>query len=98
VLVLASGDRKVDQSAVARVVEASAVRLAKPSEVLKITGYTVGGVPPLGHPRPIRTVIDPRLFDHAIVYAAAGGPTAIFPIEPARLLDITSAILADVSG
>jgi len=49
------------------------------------TGFSIGGVPPLGHPTPLRTLVDEDLLAYEIVWAAAGTPHAVFPIEPAEL-------------
>ena len=58
------------------------------------TGFTIGGVPPVGHLTPIRAWADPQLFDFDIVYAAAGTPRHIFAIAPEDLLRLSGAALA----
>ncbi len=52
------------------------------------TGFSIGGVPPLGHPAPLRTIVDEDLLGHPVVWAAAGTPHAVFPIEPAALAEL----------
>ena len=49
------------------------------------TGFSIGGVPPLGHPAPLRTLVDEDLLGYEVVWAAAGTPHAVFPIAPAEL-------------
>ncbi len=59
------------------------------------TGFAIGGVAPVGHLSPIRAFFDPRLLTFDVVYAAAGTPRHIFPIDPAVLLRITGAEVTD---
>lgn len=97
ILVLVAGDRKLNQRMLAAELGGGKVRLAKPDQVLEITGYPVGGVPPVAHPTTLRTLLDRHLLVHPVVYAAAGAHNAIFPIEPRRLLEITGASLTDAT-
>lgn len=55
------------------------------------TGFAIGGVAPVGHLNPIRAFIDPRLLEFDVIFAAAGTPRHIFPIEPAKLMEIANA-------
>ena len=59
------------------------------------TGFAIGGVAPLGHLNPIRAFMDPRLLEFDIIWAAAGTPRHIFPIDPATLSQISNAQLSD---
>ena len=59
------------------------------------TGFAIGGVAPLGHINPIRAWLDPRLLEFEIIWAAAGTPRHVFPLNPAELPKITSAQLSD---
>lgn len=97
-LVLASGDRKVDARALSRSLGVRKVRMARPEEVIELAGYPVGGVPPVAHRRPLRTLLDRSLFEHETVYAAAGAGNAIFAVSPDRLQSITAAELTDAAG
>jgi prolyl-tRNA editing enzyme YbaK/EbsC (Cys-tRNA(Pro) deacylase) len=72
------------------------VRLAKPAEVLRITGYRVGGVPPVGHRTPVRVLMDRTLLTFDRVYAAAGSPVDIFEIAPDRLQTLARAEVVDI--
>ena len=59
------------------------------------TGFAIGGVAPIGHLNPIRAWWDPRLSDFEVIYAAAGTPRHIFPIDPVKLKDLSGAEDAD---
>jgi Cys-tRNA(Pro) deacylase len=96
VLVLASGPNRVDVELVAAVV-GSALVMADAKTVKRVTGYSIGGVPPLGHPRALRTVMDETLMALPVVWAAAGSARAVFPTEPARLAELTAATVARVA-
>lgn len=96
-LVLASGDRRVDSRALARELGVKKVRMATPEECIARAGYAVGGVPPLAHRQPLRTLFDRHLLKHDVVYAAAGAYNAVFAIEPNRLLELTGAGMTDAT-
>ena len=57
----------------------------------EVTGYSIGGIPPIGHPAPVRTVLDEDLLRYETVWAAAGNPHAVFPIAPAALVTAAGA-------
>ena len=96
VLVVTSGDRTVDTHRLQEVTGAERVRLARPAEVLSITGYRVGGVPPVAHATSVRVLMDRTLLSYPTVFAAAGAVDAIFPVSPDRLREITAAEVVDV--
>ena len=96
-LVLVSGADRVDEPRLARVV-GEQVEKATGNFVRARTGYAIGGVPPVGHSQPLVTYLDEHLLDHALVWAAAGTPRAVFPIKPADLLRITSAKVVAVAA
>ncbi|HSD01245.1 MAG TPA: YbaK/EbsC family protein [Gaiellales bacterium] len=81
VLVLCAGDRRVDTALVG-----DEVRRASPDEVREATGFAIGGVPPLGHERSVRTLVDESLRRFATVWCAAGTPRAVFEVETERLI------------
>ncbi len=95
-LVVCGGDRRVDTARVAQLVGAASVKMAPAEEVRRITGYAIGGVPPLGHATSVRTLLDRSLLRWPLVYAAAGAHDALFSIDPQTLLKATGATLADV--
>jgi len=97
-LVVCGGDRRVDTARVAEMVGAHSVKMAPAEEVRRVTGYAIGGVPPLGHSTLIPTLLDTSLMRWPVVYAAAGAHDALFPIDPRRLLEATGATLADIGA
>jgi prolyl-tRNA editing enzyme YbaK/EbsC (Cys-tRNA(Pro) deacylase) len=94
-LVLASGPNRVDLSVVTRLAGHS-VRRASADEVRAATGFAIGGVPPLGHARSLRTYIDRDLLQYEEIWAAAGTPNTVFPINPRDLVRVTNAQVADL--
>jgi prolyl-tRNA editing enzyme YbaK/EbsC (Cys-tRNA(Pro) deacylase) len=70
---------------------------ADASFVRERTGYAIGGVPPYGHARPLRTILDEDLLAYDTVWAAAGSPTSVFPIAPDELVRRTGASVQAVS-
>jgi len=95
-LVICGGDKRVDTARVAQLVGAKSLKMAPAEEVKRITGYAIGGVPPLGHAMPLKKLMDDRLLRWPIIYAAAGAHDALFPIEPDVLSEKSGAILASV--
>jgi prolyl-tRNA editing enzyme YbaK/EbsC (Cys-tRNA(Pro) deacylase) len=89
-LVIASGANRVDEQ------RFDAVK-ADASFVREHTGYAIGGVPPYGHARPLRTILDEDLLGYDTVWAAAGSPTSVFPIAPDELVRRTGASVQRVS-
>lgn len=96
-LVLTSGAHRVDTGKVAALVGAGAVRRAAPRFVKAATGQVIGGVAPVGHPAPLRTLVDRALADHPQVWAAGGIPHAVFPTTFAELVAVTGGEPADVA-
>jgi prolyl-tRNA editing enzyme YbaK/EbsC (Cys-tRNA(Pro) deacylase) len=99
-LVIANGTGRVDYRSVAGSVglPRKRVRLADAATVESVTGYPVGGVPPLGHPRPLRTLIDRRVLSEPEVYAGGGALHALLRIAPAEIVRVTGAQTVDVVG
>lgn len=89
-LVLTSGANRVDEPLLGESLGVTLTR-ADPAFVRSLTGYAIGGIPPLGHAQPIQTVMDADLMPHAMVWAAGGTPDTVFPIAPGELLDLTHA-------
>src|SRR6478752_173302 len=84
-LVLTSGAPRVATGKVAALVGAGRVKRADPEFVREATGQVIGGVAPVGHPRPLRTLVDPWLDGYDVVWAAAGHPHMVFPTSFAEL-------------
>jgi prolyl-tRNA editing enzyme YbaK/EbsC (Cys-tRNA(Pro) deacylase) len=95
-LVMTSGAHRVDTDRVARLVGAAAVDRADAKSVREWTGQAIGGVAPIGHPRPIRTLVDTWLEQYDPIWAAAGHPHTVFPTTYTELLRITDGSPADV--
>src|SRR5215468_12093650 len=97
-LVLTSGAHRVDTGKVAVIVGAARVRRADPDFVREATGQVIGGVAPVGHPSPLRTLVDRWLGRHEVVWAAAGHAHTVFPTSFAELVRITGGTPADVGA
>jgi prolyl-tRNA editing enzyme YbaK/EbsC (Cys-tRNA(Pro) deacylase) len=96
-LVLTSGAHRVDTAKVAALVGTAKLSRATPEFVRAATGQSIGGVAPVGHPKPVRTLVDTALADHPQVWAAGGIPHAVFPTTFEELVRITGGTPADVA-
>lgn len=96
-LVLISGADRVDEARLAEVAGGKVER-ADANFVRSRTGFAIGGVPPLGHSETISTYVDERLLAYDVVWAAAGTPNAVFPVNPRELVRATSATVVSVSA
>lgn len=97
VVIVTSGANRVDMDKVADLRDAAAARMAEPDEVKDATGWSIGGVPPICHETDVPVLMDETLLDHDEVWAAAGTPTAVWPIDPERLRDLADAEPADIA-
>jgi prolyl-tRNA editing enzyme YbaK/EbsC (Cys-tRNA(Pro) deacylase) len=95
-LVLTSGANRVDTARAAAIV-GEPVGKADPAFVRAATGFVIGGVAPVGHPAPVRTLIDRDLFRHAEIWAAAGHPHTVFRLTPDALLRVTGGTVVEVA-
>lgn len=89
VLVLASGDHQVDTAAVAAVLGVEKVKRADVDTVRAATGFPIGGVAPVGHPAPLRTLVDEHFAGFDVLWAAGGTPHTVFPTSFDELVRIT---------
>lgn len=96
-LVMTSGAHRVDTGAVAALVGTAALDRADPEFVRAATGQPIGGVAPVGHPAPLRTVVDVALARFPQVWAAGGVPHAVFPTTFDELVTLTSGVAAEVA-
>ena len=96
-LVMTSGAHRVDTAKVAAALGLSRLDRAKPDFVREHTGQAIGGVAPLGHPKPVRTLVDVDLSRYEVIWAAGGVPQAVFPITYDQLLSLTKATEAEVA-
>lgn len=97
-LALTSGAHRADPARLAALAGVERVGKAGPDFVREHTGQPIGGVAPVGHPRPIRTVVDRELRRHDVVWAAAGHPKAVFPTTFDELVVLTGGEPADVAS
>ena len=96
-LVMTSGAHRVDTAKVAALLGVTALRRATPEFVREHAGQPIGGVAPLGHPKPLRTLVDTALGGYDEIWAAGGIPHAVFPTTYAELLRLTAGTPAVVA-
>jgi prolyl-tRNA editing enzyme YbaK/EbsC (Cys-tRNA(Pro) deacylase) len=97
-LVMTSGAHRVDTARVAALIGAREVGRADARSVRAWTGQAIGGVGPVGHPAPIRTLVDVWLAKYDVVWAAAGHPHTVFPTSFDELVRITGGTSAEVGA
>ena len=97
VLVIASGANRVNEAAVTALI-AQPIGRATPDFVREVTGYAIGGIPPVGHATELITLIDEDLLKLPAVWAAAGHPNALFRLEPADLPTLSGGRVAKVAA
>jgi prolyl-tRNA editing enzyme YbaK/EbsC (Cys-tRNA(Pro) deacylase) len=97
VLALVSGTNRLDTARL-REWTGDPPRRANADEVRAATGFAIGGVPPIGHPQPLRTFIDRDLMQYDEIYAAAGTPHAVFAITPDELVRISGGHVTDLAA
>ncbi|HEX2347006.1 MAG TPA: YbaK/EbsC family protein [Ktedonobacterales bacterium] len=95
VLVIACGANRVDTKKLGALLDARITR-ADADTVRQATGFPIGGVPPVAHATPLRTLIDEDLLAYPSIWAAAGTPNAVFETTPADLVKMTSGQVADL--
>ena len=95
-LCLVSGPNRVDIARLAAVTGEAEIRRATAREAHDMTGFSIGGIPPIGHLRPVRVIMDPDLGRYPLVWAAAGLPTAVFPVPPGTLRVLANATVAPI--
>ena len=97
VLCLVSGDRKCSLNKVKKITGKKDVCMANADDVKKETGYTIGGVSPVGHTNNLEIMIDEKLNRFQDIFAAAGHPNAVFKINFKNLKEITKGVIFDIS-
>jgi prolyl-tRNA editing enzyme YbaK/EbsC (Cys-tRNA(Pro) deacylase) len=97
VLVLTSGAHRVDTAKVAALLGTAKLGRANAELVRAATGQPIGGVAPVAHPAPLRTLVDVALRDYPQVWAAGGIPHAVFPATFDELVSLTGGTPADVA-
>jgi prolyl-tRNA editing enzyme YbaK/EbsC (Cys-tRNA(Pro) deacylase) len=89
-LLLVSGTNRVNEKAVAGKI-GEELKRPDAEAVRAFTGFAIGGIPPFGHNTPLATFFDADLLHHEVVWAAAGTPRCVFPVEPHQLRAATGA-------
>lgn len=88
ILVLVSGANRVHEKRLGRLIGGSLGK-ADADRVREVSGYAIGGIPPVGHKTPLKTYIDEDLLQYQVIWAAAGTPNAIFQLTPEDLVKIS---------
>jgi prolyl-tRNA editing enzyme YbaK/EbsC (Cys-tRNA(Pro) deacylase) len=96
-LVMTSGAHRVDTAKVAALVGTNELKRASADFVYAATGQRIGGVAPVGHPAPLRTIVDTALADYPQIWAAGGIPHAVFPTTFEELLALTGGAPSEVA-
>ena len=97
VLCLVSGDKRCSLNKLKKILNEKDVYMANPENVKKITGYTIGGVSPIGHLVKTKIFIDENLKNFTSIFAAAGHPNAVFKIDFENLKALTSGEVKDIT-
>ena len=97
ILCLISGDKKASLIKLKKIFNIKDIEMAKAEDVKKITGYTIGGVSPIGHIKKIEIYIDNNLSRFKELYAAAGHPNCVFKIDFKNLVQITEGLILDIT-
>ena len=94
---LVSGDKRCSLNKLKKVISKKDVSMASADDVKAQTGFTIGGVSPVGHINELNIIIDKTLERFQIVYAAAGHPNSIFKIDISKLKDLTEGKFEDIT-
>lgn len=97
VVVVTSGANTVDTRKLATLRGVHTARMADPDDVAETLGWSIGGVPPFCHDTEVPVYLDGTLTDYDTVWAAAGTPRAIFPVDPETILGCANAEVADIA-
>ena len=97
VLCLVSGDKRCSLNRLKKILDEKDVSMAHPNNVKKITGYTIGGVSPVGHLTNVKIYIDTNLERFTTVFAAAGHPNCVFKINFSQLITLTNGEIKEIT-
>ncbi|MDA9710028.1 YbaK/EbsC family protein [Candidatus Pelagibacter sp.] len=97
ILCLVAGDKKGSLNKIKKITNIKDISMASADEVKDVTGYTIGGVSPVGHLKNINIYIDSSLERFDILYAAAGHPNCVFKIDYFNLQKITQGLIKEIS-
>ena len=95
-LCLVSGDKRCSLNKLKKIFNSKDLSMASPDEVKDQTGYTIGGVSPVGHKNKLEIFVDESLNRFKNLYAAAGHPNCIFKISFDELLNLTNGVVKDI--
>ncbi|HEX2275183.1 MAG TPA: YbaK/EbsC family protein [Acidimicrobiales bacterium] len=98
VVALVSGANRLDEAKLAAAAGGSSARRQDPAAVREATGFTVGGVPPFGHRRALRTFVDEDLLAYDRLWAGAGTPDANFDVDPLDLVRATGGTVCNLAA
>jgi Cys-tRNA(Pro) deacylase len=96
ILALVSGPNRANRQKLAALMGTESVVQPDADTVRRLTGFSIGGIPPVGHTSRLPTFCDPDLLQYPVVWAAAGTPHAVFSISPAQLVALCEAQVADI--
>jgi Cys-tRNA(Pro) deacylase len=97
VLCLVSGDKRCSLNKLKKILNEKDVSMAHPNDVKKVTGYTIGGVSPVGHLNKVKIFIDTNLERFTTVFAAAGHPNCVFKIDFKQLTILTTGEIKEIT-
>ena len=97
VLVVTSGANRVSEERLAALL-GEPVAMGPPAFVREVTGYAIGGIPPLGHARTLDTIVDAHLLELDGLWAAAGHPNSLFQLTADELVRMTNGRVAEVAA
>jgi Cys-tRNA(Pro) deacylase len=97
ILVLTSGANRVDEKRI-KAYAGEKIERADANFVREVTGYAIGGIPPIGHANPMETYLDEDLLQYDLIWAAAGTPNAVFELTPHDLQQMTEAKIAQIKS
>ena len=97
ILCLVSGDKRCSLKTLKKILDEKDVLMANPDDVKKITGFTIGGVSPVGHLSKVKIYIDTNLERFTTVFAAAGHPNCVFKIQFNQLVKLTSGEIKEIT-
>jgi Cys-tRNA(Pro) deacylase len=97
ILIITSGKNRVNEKYVGRLL-GEKLSIADAETVRRVTGFAIGGIPPVGHDTRLDTYIDQDLLDYEVIWAAAGTPFAVFELTPTDLIRITDGTVIEVQS
>jgi Cys-tRNA(Pro) deacylase len=96
ILALVSGPNRASRHKLAAITGVESVVQPDADTVRRLTGFSIGGIPPVGHTSRLPTFCDPDLLQYSVVWASAGTPHAVFAISPSQLAALCEAQVADI--